>query len=330
MLVGTWLILIGFQPTELAAQERPDVAGDGRLPHSSKSAPTTYFLIVGKGKVVDPTKQQERGQVAVSMVADAVKDSWHGVVVDAIAERVMTKEQYRREGAREKVTGAIFKERLEQLVATATREDTVVIYTHSHGHKNGFEESQPLGGIVMDLPVRQPMHRGTLLWDEYVDLLLKIPAKKVVVLTMSCFSGGLVEYLNSPQIKEQWKDRREEEGRSLIVLTSQNKDLLSVPIVKDGELINPFTSAVAEAFSGKADGFVLVNGKPDKTRRRDGKLSVGEVIDFILYTTEKTTSQNPRRTNTAKPQLTGSFDRKDLLLKRQGGTGGRLRHKNAN
>ena len=73
---------------------------------------------------------------------------------------------------------------------------------------------------------------------------------------------------------------------------------------------------MAEAFSGKADGFVLVNGKPDKTRRRDGKLSVGEFIDFILYTTEKTTSQNPRRTNTAKPQLTGSFDRKDLLLKR--------------
>ena len=108
LLVGTWLILHGFQPTGLAAQEVPDVEGNGRLPHSSKSAPTTYFLIVGKGKVADPTKQQKRGQVAVSMVADAVRDSRPGIVVDAIAERVMTIAQYRREGAREKVTGAIF------------------------------------------------------------------------------------------------------------------------------------------------------------------------------------------------------------------------------
>ena len=313
LLVGTWLIFLSFQPTELAAHERPGVAGDGRLPHSSKSAPTTYFLVVGKGKVADPTKQQERGLVAVSMVANAVRDSRPGIVVDAIAERVMTKEQYRRAGAREKVTGAIFKERLEQLAATATPEDTVVIYTHSHGHKNGFEESQPLGGIVMDLPVRQPKHRGTLLWDEYVDLLLKIPAKHVVVLTMSCFSGGLVEYLNSCQVKEQWKDRREEEGRSLIVLTSQNKDLLSVPIVKDGELINPFTYAVAKALSGEADGFSLSGGNPKHPAKKDGKLTVGEMIDFVLHTTESTVSEMPRRRNNAKPQLIGSFDRGDVF-----------------
>ena len=313
MLVGMWLILLSFQPKELAAQGRPDVAGDGRLPHASESAPMTYFLIVGKGKVADPTKQQKRGQVAVSMVADAVRDSRPGIVVDAIAERVMTIAQYRREGAREKVTGAIFKERLEKLAATATPEDTVVIYTHSHGHRNGFEKSQPLGGIVMDLPVRQPKHRGTLLWDEYVDLLLKIPAKNVVVLTMSCFSGGLVEYLNSPQVKEQWKNRREEEGRSLIVLTSQNKDLLSVPIVKDGELINPFTSAVAKALSGEADGFRLPGGHPTQPGKKDGKLTVGEMIDFVLHTTENAVSEVPRRGNNAKPQWTGSFDRGDVL-----------------
>ena len=313
LLVVTWLILRNFQSTQLAAQEVPDVAGDGRSPHSSKSTPTTYFLLVGKGKVADPTKQQERGKVAVSRVADAVRDSRPGIVVDAIAESVMTKEQYLREGAREKVTGAIFKERLEQLAATVTPEDTVVIYTHSHGRKNGFEESQPLGGIVMDLPVRQPKHRGTLLWDEYVDLLLKIPAKNVAVLTMSCFSGGLVEYLNSPQVKDQWKDRREKEGRTLIILTSQNKDLPSGPIVKDGEVINPFTYAVAKALSGEADGFNLLGGNPKKSRKKDGKLAVGEMIDFVLHTTENTVSEVPRRGNNAKPKLTGSFDRGDVL-----------------
>jgi hypothetical protein len=311
--VAPWLILLNLQSSELAAQQAPDVAGAEKPHHSSRPAPTTYFLIVGKGKVTDPVKQQERALVAVSTIAAAVRDSRSSIVVDAIAEGVITKEQYRQGGARERVTGAIFKERLEWLAETATPEDTVVIYTHSHGHKNGFEESQPLGGIVMDLPVRQPKHRGALLWDEYVDLLLKIPAKNVVVLTMSCFSGGLVEYLNSPQVAEQWKGRRDEEGRSLIVLTSQNKDLLSVPIVKDGELINPFTFAVARALSGEADGFSLSGGKPKQPAVKDGKLTVGELIDYVLHTTESTVSEAPRRRNNAKPQLTGSFDRGDGL-----------------
>ena len=41
-----------------------------------------------------------------------------------------------------------------------------------------------------------------------------------------------------------------------------------------------------------------------------------ELIDYVLYTTENTPSESemPLRRNFAKPQLTGSFDRKDVLL----------------
>jgi hypothetical protein len=186
--------------------------------------------------------------------------------------------------------------------------------THSHGSRNGFEKSQPLGGLVLDLPVKRTAHRGRLLWNEYTDLLLKIPAKNVVVLTMSCFSGGLVEYLNSPRIKPRWENRREQEGRNLIVLTSQNRDLISPPIVKQGEVINPFTYAVTKAFAGKADGFRLINGKPSGSQHTDGRLTAGELIDYILWTTANTASDNARRRNTAKPQLTGSFRRGDVLF----------------
>ena len=32
----------------------------------------------------------------------------------------------------------------------------------------------------------------------------------VVVLTMSCFSGALVEHLDSPQVRQGWQDRRQQ------------------------------------------------------------------------------------------------------------------------
>jgi hypothetical protein len=257
---------------------------------------------------------QERGATAVRRIAAGARNFQPGVIVDALAENIMTKEQYRRGEVREKVTRTIFKKRLKHLSATTTAEDTVVIYTHSHGYRNGFEKSQPLGGIVMDLPVRRTGHSGALLWDEYAGLLLDIPAKNVLVLTMSCFSGGLVEYLNSPQVKKHWAGRRRKQGRNFIVLTSQNKELKSPPILKDGEVINPFTYAVANALAGEADGFNLVNGKPAEPRRKDGVLTMGEIVDYILYTTQNTVSEAARHRNIARPQLTGSFDREDVLI----------------
>ncbi len=305
------LLFFSCHPTELPAQKVPAIADDAKTPQTSKSK--TYFLVVGKAKITDPARMQEKAAASVAMVADAAGKFRPGIVVDAVAESVMTKEQYQRGEAREKVTGAIFKERLTRLATDTTPQDTVVIYTHSHGRKNGFEESQPLGGIVMDLPVRRTKHRGAFLWDEYVDLLLKIPAKNVVVLTMSCYSGGLVEHLNSLQVRDRWKDRRQKQGRSLIVLTSQNKDLQSPPIVRNGEVINPFTYAVAKMLAGEADGFNLVRGKPAKPPHKDGILTVGEMIDYVLYTTEHTISEQARLKNIAKPQLTGSFNREDVL-----------------
>lgn len=134
---------------------------------------------------------------------------------------------------------------------------------------------------------------------------------------MSCFSGGLVEHLNSPGIKELWKDRRREEGRNFIVLTSQNEHLISTPVVKDGEIINPFTRAVAKAFAWEGDGFDLRGDKAAMTAREDGKLTAGELIDYILYATETLCSEVQQRRNNAKPQLTGSFNRSDVLFQQK-------------
>ena len=280
--------------------------------HPLNSKGKVHLLVVGKAYIIDAARKQKIAAAAVHKIANAAKKSNPEIVVDAVAESIMTKQQYLRGEVKEKVTGAIFKKRLVKLAETVTAQDTVIIYTHSHGRRAGFEALQPLGGIVINLPKRDE-HRGTFLWDEYSELLLKIPAKNVVVLTMSCFSGGFVEHLNSPKIKARWERRHKKQGRNLIILTSQKKTLPSGPIVKRGEIINPFTYAVAKMLAGDADGFKLVNGKPSETLHKDGKLTVGEMIDYVLYTTENTTSEKSRIKNTAKPQLTGSFDRRDIL-----------------
>jgi hypothetical protein len=279
--------------------------------------PQFYFLVVGKGKVTDPTAQQQRGIDAVEKVLQAAKIAKPDAAFDSLAENVMTVAQYRSGQRSEKVTGAIFRARMKSLQESVGPNDTVVIYTHSHGLRNGFEAEQPWGGIVLDLPVRQPKHNGATLWNEYADLILDIPAKNVIVLTMSCFSGGFIDQLNSPTFVDRWSKRSEEEKRNFIVLTSQNEKLTSEPIVKNRELVNPFTLAVASALRGDADGFRRENTKITRPENRDNKISVGEWIDYILHTTEHTVSEAPRRPNSAKPKTVGSFDREEILFQYQ-------------
>lgn len=291
------------------------VAADGDAGPSP--APRTHLLVVSKPLVADPVEMQQRGIDAVRKVADAVGTSWPAALVDPLPEDVMTIGQFRSGQVAEKVTGAILRERLEALARTAAPHDTVIIYTHSHGRRDGFEETQPLGGIVVDLPVRRTAHGGTLLWDEYADLILGIPARNVIVLTMSCYAGGLVGHLESEPVRQRWRDRREREGRNLIILTSQNAELTSEPIVWSRELVNPFTLAVARAFAGDADGFRLVDGRAGPRGPEDGALTAGELVDFVLDTTATTVSERPRRPNTARPCVTGSYRRDDVLL--QGG-----------
>ncbi len=276
----------------------------------------TMLLVLSKHTAVDPCKQQERARTAATKVANAAKAFQPDMTVDKIAENILSKKEV-LQGVPEKVTGDIFRMKLRSLVRNCSFQDTVIIYTHSHGRRSGFEESQPLGGIVMDLPIRHPEHRGALLWDEYAKLLLKIPARNVMILTMSCFSGGLVEYLNRPNIRIRWNNRKKQ-GRNFIVMTSQSKDSTSHPILKDGEIINPFTYAVVKAFEGEADGFKLEHGESFKSDSRDGNLTVGEMIDYVIYTTENTHSElamNSQK-HIAKPQVTGSFNRNDILFTR--------------
>jgi len=277
----------------------------------SKPASQTFLLAMGKGRPVDPAVQQERAIDAVEKVTGAASSFQPSIHARSLAEAVMTQEAFRRGEVEATVNGAVFHEQLRWLTENASSEYTVIIYTHTHGIESGKAAPNHPGGIVLD-----PGRRGTLPWDDYAELVLAIPARNVVVLTMACYSGGLIDAFNQAEIRQRWQDRRQVEGRNLIVLTSQNRELMSPPIVKNRELINPFTYALAEALSGKADGFTIEEGRPRVDGVADGSLTAGELIDFVLHTTGNTRSEAAVRPNVAEPQVTGSFDRNDILLRR--------------
>ena len=118
-------------------------------------------------------------------------------------------------------------------------------------------------------------------------------------------------------MKPRWAGRREQ-GRSLVVLTSQDKDTMSPPIVVDRELINPFTYAVTKALAGAADGFRIAADETPPARAADGQLTLGELIDYTLYTTQHTPSESLQRPNNARPQVTGSYHRDHVLCRLAG------------
>lgn len=49
------------------------------------------------------------------------------------------------------------------------------------------------------------------------------------------------------------------------------RDEVSDPVMKGTEIVNPFIYAVAKAFDGDADGFVLEDGKPTVELRKDSQ-----------------------------------------------------------
>ena len=123
----------------------------------------TYLLAYGKARVIDPVGMQRIGQSAIRLVAESARKTSKGISIDALSEAVMTREQFLSGEVKAKLSGALFKRRLKALAKKVGSRDTVLIYTHTHGRRAGFERSQPLGGLVLDLPKLKPEHRGTTL-----------------------------------------------------------------------------------------------------------------------------------------------------------------------
>lgn len=128
-------------------------------------------------------------------------------------------------------------------------------------------------------------------YKEMRDKILAMKAKEIIIFTMACYSGGLVEAFEKN--KADWK-KFKAEGRTLFVMSSSQKDQVSYsgpnlddeePIKLQGAAGSLFGHALWKAFMGYSDGYGSGGVK-------DGKLTLGEIRDFVIDQT-KAKGQTP-------------------------------------
>ena len=266
-----------------------------------------FFFAFSKAMLRDNIGQQQRGYDAVQRVSDSVANTGQ-YTTHVIQEHVRDLDEYSQNPTPFLVTSEIIAVELQQYAQELNENDTIVIYSHSHGMKNTTEHG--LGGLSLDDPGTDvPPEIKWLDWSEYAELLLDLPAKNVIVLTMACFSGGLIDHLNDSQTaKGLWQDRKEQ-GRSFVAISSQNASSYSNPRRIGDEIINPFTYALIEAFKGEADGYQ----KGSTEKYPDELIAIGEFVDYVIDETRKHTKEDDTE-NDPDPQVTGSFSSDRVMV----------------
>ncbi len=267
----------------------------GSLAFAEPDGGARVFFGFNRSKPDELPAMQQRGYDAIHQVSARLEPA--GFETHLLQSPVGT------EKPASSVSCETVRERLQMWSRTLNTNDIIVVYSHTHGLKSDVNRA---GGLLLGRS--QPGNPLVLSWPNYAEQLLNLPAKTVVVLTMACHSGALVDYLNTDEkAKSLWQTRKES-GRNFLVITSQDAESLSNPRRIDGEVINPFTYAVRKALEGKADGY----RKGGTYGHPDGKITLGELADFIPDETRKYTRTGDEA-NDPNPQITGSFDPETVI-----------------
>lgn len=159
----------------------------------------------------------------------------------------------------------------KDITERATDQDMVVQYSSGHGAVPGLIVSGPQ--MVL------------LSYDKIRDFALGLKAKEIVIFTMACHSGALVDSFNAK--KSVWQDWKKQ-GRTLMVLASSRTSETSSsgpgtdPAEAAGErgtAGSAFGHALWKALSGVSDGFV------DGTI--DGFIDLGEIREYSRFRTRQ-------------------------------------------
>ena len=173
----------------------------------------------------------------------------------------------------------------EALGKIMTEKDMYVQYSSGHGSKTGLAFG--------------PSYR------EIRDNALSYPAKEIIIFTMACYSGNLVEAFN--QKKSEWQDWNKQ-GRTLMVMASSQPSQTSStgpgydpeePGGPAGSAGSAFGHALWKALIGHSDG--QIDGI------KDGFLSLAEIREY----SKKRTQQLGGHT----PITTGSYNENLLMAK---------------
>ena len=168
-----------------------------------------------------------------------------------------------------------------QLKGAIGPQDMYVQYSSGHGSPQGL-------GIGVD-------------YSEMADFALSLPAREVVIFTMACYSGGLVNELQSR--KAEWQERAAQ-GRTLLVMSSSTSQETS----STGPGTDPSEQAGLSGSAGSAFGHALwksITGGADGYLDgvQDGFISLGELVAFTTDRTREIGNHTPTYAGTFNPAL---------------------------
>ena len=155
-----------------------------------------------------------------------------------------------------------------QIKSVIRSEDMYVQYSSGHG----FEDGLQFGGT----------------YSEIAERILSLPAKEIIVFTMACHSGGLVDMLN--QNKALWSDLKSK-GRTLYVMSSSKVSQTSSTGPDQlsegpyGSAGSAFGHSLWKALLGEADG--SYDGV------KDGFIDLGEVENYVKKRTKELGGHDP-------------------------------------
>lgn len=166
-----------------------------------------------------------------------------------------------------------------QIKSQSTADDMFVQYSSGHGFQQGLQ----YGGNYTDIASR----------------ILSLPSKEIIVFTMACHSGGLVDTFNS--MRSQWEGFAAQ-GRTLFVMSSSTvqqqsstgpgADGMGGP---SGSAGSAFGHALWKALMGEADG--AFDGV------KDGFLDLGEIEAYTKSKTKQVGGHDPTSTGSYNPGL---------------------------
>jgi hypothetical protein len=182
----------------------------------------------------------------------------------------------------DQVNGDAIKQQWKTLQGEMKSNDMYLQYSSGHGYQGGLE-----AGVT---------------YDDIINGVLGMPAQELVVFTMACYSGGLVDAFD--QAKDRWSNFQQQ-GKTLFVMASSKADEESStgpgtdpdePNGPDGSAGSAFGHSLWKALIGYAD-------KAAGGGNGDGYVTLGEIVKYVVADTQQEGSQTPVYTGAYDPNL---------------------------
>ena len=264
VIIGTLVVLASFWFTSCGADNNNDSSLNS-LTDSDFTGQKYYF---GFGE------NESRPNMANEIKYDVLHT--HGIFTKNIGGDYIGKTLIHDEA-----TGSSIKAGWADIKKKMNQGDMYVQYSSGHGYQ---------GGLAVGVK-----------HNEIRDYALSLPVKEVIIFTMACYSGTLVDSFN--QKKSEWENWPSQGKTLLVMASSQSGELSSTgpgtdadePNGAEGTAGSAYGHALWKALIGYSDGFL--DGV------KDDYISLGEIVEYTKWKTRKVGGHTPSITGAYNPNL---------------------------